>query len=123
MSVSRWHLRPAQPSAGSVSHIPVSISTRLGRACRRSTRWKPCGPPRAGSPIRGDDNLLDCDMLLVRGVMGVAPNDNFGVIQTESGFKGDNDIALLQASVGVEYESDAMVSRIARSRAGLRRFR
>ena len=37
--------------------------------------------------------------------MGVAPNDNFGVIQTESGFKGDNDIALLQASVGVEYEA------------------
>ena len=51
VSVSRWRLRPARPSAGSASPIPVSISTRLGRACRPSTRWKPCGPPRAGFPI------------------------------------------------------------------------
>jgi hypothetical protein len=38
-------------------------------------------------------------------VMGVAPDDNFGVVQAEGRLQGVNDVNFLQAPVRVEHEA------------------
>jgi hypothetical protein len=43
--------------------------------------------------------------------MGVASDDNFGVVQTESRFKGADDIGRLESPVGVEYEATRLCTR------------